>query len=75
MYPQGGGGTGVTYFFLLVIHSFTSILIIVPLYRKFSDGHIIFAYDKLLNSYEIRRLKKKKESSFRIPDITPLKKV
>ena len=44
MYPQGGG-TDITYFFYLFIHSYTCILITVPLYRrKFCDGHIILVY-------------------------------
>ena len=41
MHPQRGG-TYITYFFKLFIHSFTFILIIVPLCRKkICDGHKI----------------------------------
>ena len=65
MYPKGGGAD-VTYFFLLFIHSFTSILITVPLYRrKFCDGHIIlvfFSFHLLKNQicYRIKQQKQEK---------------
>ena len=51
--PKGGGRTDETYFLKLFFHSFTFILIIVPLYgRKFCDGHIILVVFVVVCSFD-----------------------
>ena len=60
MYPQRGG-YDVTCFFNLFIHSFTFILIIVPLYRRnFCDGHIILVCFCNAVKFELKKREREK---------------